>query len=63
MITIHRINGEEFILNEKHIEIMEARPDTVITLTNDRKYVVKESVSEVLELIREVRERNLLDGE
>jgi len=55
MIKVHRLNGEEFMLNERHIEIMEELPDTVVTLTNDRKYIVKESVDEILGLIREYR--------
>ncbi len=55
MIKVHRLNGEEFMLNERHIEIMEELPDTVVTLTNDRKYVLKESVAEILGLIREYR--------
>lgn len=57
MITLHRMNGEEIILNENHIEIMESRPDTVITLTNDRKYVIKESVPEIIALIQDEQRR------
>lgn len=53
MIRVHRLNGEEFILNPNHIELVEARPDTVITLTNEHKYVVSEPVEEVLSMIRE----------
>ncbi len=53
MIKLHRFNGEEFFLNENHIEIMEAHPDTVITLSNDRKYLVRESIDEVIDLIRQ----------
>mgnify|MGYP001015833362 CR=1 FL=1 len=53
MIRVHRLNGEEFILNPNHIELVEARPDTVITLTNDHKYVVSVPVEEVLAMIRE----------
>ena len=33
MIKLHRINGEEFLLNSNHIEIVEEKPDTIITLT------------------------------
>ncbi len=53
MITLHRLNDEDITLNEFHIEKIEARPDTVILLTNDRKYVVKETVEEIIEKIRE----------
>jgi len=49
------MNGEEFMLNERHIEIMEEKPDTVVTLTNDRKYIVKESIEEILAKIREYK--------
>lgn len=47
MIELHRLNGIPFMLNHRHIELIEAHPDTVITLTNDRKYIVKESPDEV----------------
>ena len=53
MIKLHRLNGEEFILNPSHIELIEERPDTVITLLNDRKYVVKERAEEVTDLVIE----------
>ena len=50
MITLHRLNGKEFTLNADTIKFVEATPDTVITLvTNDEKFMVKESVQEVIE--------------
>jgi len=55
MITLHKLNGESFILNSHHIEIIESKPDTVITLTNDRKYIVQETVDEVIEMIQNRR--------
>ncbi len=55
MIRVHRLNGEEFTLNYRHIEIMEELPNTVITLTNEHKYIVKESIDEILKLIREYK--------
>ncbi len=51
MITIHRLNGTEFILNDLQIETMEATPDTIITLINEKKYVVKETTEEIVNLI------------
>ncbi|MDY6934094.1 MAG: flagellar FlbD family protein [Spirochaetota bacterium] len=53
MIILHKMNGDEFILNANHIETMEAKPDTVLTLTNDRKYLVKETIEEIIERIAE----------
>lgn len=52
MITLHRLNGSEFGLNEDHIETIEETPDTVILLTNDRKYIVKEKRDEIIRLIQ-----------
>jgi flagellar protein FlbD len=50
MITLHRLNGKEFTLNADAIKFVEATPDTVITLvTNDEKFMVKESVDEVIQ--------------
>ncbi|MCX8122827.1 MAG: flagellar FlbD family protein [Spirochaetes bacterium] len=53
MITLHKINGEEFILNANHIETIEAKPDTTITLINEKKYLVKETKDEVLAKVYE----------
>ncbi len=51
MITLHRLNGDQFNLNANKIETIEEKPDTTITLTNERKYIVKESMDEVLQKI------------
>lgn len=47
MIKLHRLNNSELMLNASQIETVEATPDTVITLINDKKIIVKESVDEV----------------
>lgn len=51
MIELHRLNGSYLMLNHKHIEIIESMPDTLITLTNDKKYIVKETPAEIREKI------------
>lgn len=48
MIYVTRLNGEKLVINIDLIEIMEQTPDTIITLTTGKKYVVKEN----LEIIR-----------
>ena len=48
MIHVTRLNGSELVLNAELIETVEATPDTVISLTNDHKWVVRESVDEVV---------------
>jgi flagellar protein FlbD len=53
MIVLHKLNGTEFTMNSDHIEIIEETPDTVITLTNEKKYIVKESLDEIIDKIIE----------
>ena len=55
MIRVTRLNGDEFALNPDLIERVEAHPDTVAFLVDGTKYVVRESVDEVLQAIREYR--------
>jgi flagellar protein FlbD len=51
MIILHRLNGQEFVLNASQIETVEAKPDTTITLINEKMYIVKESLREVINLV------------
>jgi flagellar protein FlbD len=55
VIRVTRLNGEQFALNPDLIERVEAHPDTVAFLLDGTKYVVKESVDDVLQEIREYR--------
>lgn len=48
MISLHRLDGKEFVVNVHLIETVEATPDTVITLTSGHKYVVQEPVAAVV---------------
>jgi flagellar protein FlbD len=48
MIKVTRLNGKEFVVNAELIQYVEATPDTVITLVNHEKLVVKEPVDEVI---------------
>ena len=49
MIILHKLNGDEIVLNAVQIEVVEKKPDTTITLINEKKYIVKESMEEVIE--------------
>jgi len=55
VIRVTRLNGDQFALNADLIERLEAHPDTVAFLVDGTKYVVKESVDEVLQEMREYR--------
>ena len=52
MIMVTRINGvDRFYVNEDKIEFLEATPDTVVSLESGKKFVVMESIDEVIERI------------
>lgn len=51
MIQVTRLDGSKFILNSELIELIESNPDTVISLTTHRKFVVKESSEDLMERI------------
>jgi flagellar protein FlbD len=55
VIVLTRLNGPSFALNPDLIERVEATPDTVVTLIGGTKYVVSESVDELLERVRDYR--------
>ena len=52
MIHLHKLNGDSFVLNADHIEVIDTTPDTVITLSNSKKYIVKESAEEIINLTK-----------
>ncbi|MDA7025857.1 flagellar FlbD family protein [Bacillus sp. CLL-7-23] len=51
MIKVTRLNGQPFTLNAIFIEQIECFPDTTITLSNGKKFVVKENEDAVVERI------------
>ncbi len=57
MVILHRLKGAEFVLNADLIESIEANPDTVITLLNEKKYIVSEPVETVVEKVFQYKAR------
>lgn len=55
MVTLTRITGSTFALNPDLIERVDRTPDTVITLVDGTKYLVRESLDEVVALVIEYR--------
>lgn len=51
MIQLTRLNGPGFALNPDLIQRAEATPDTVVTLVDGTKYVVAESVEQLMERV------------
>ena len=54
MIKLHRLghDTEEFHLNPDIISVVEAHPDTVITLTTGVRVLVQETPEEITALVR-----------
>jgi flagellar protein FlbD len=55
VVILTRLNGNAFALNPDLVERAESTPDTVVTLVDGTKYVVRETVEELIEAIRRYR--------
>jgi len=62
MIELTGLNKEEFILNAEVIEKIETMPETLITLTNGKRYIVLESTEVVMQKILRYK-RKIFTGE
>jgi flagellar protein FlbD len=49
------LNGDELVVNAELIETLEATPDTVVTLTNGKRLVVRETVDELVQRVVEYK--------
>ena len=47
MITLTRLNGQQFVINAEKIRYVEATPDTVVCCDTGEKMMVKETIAEV----------------
>jgi flagellar protein FlbD len=61
MIQLTRLNNHPLVVNSDLIKFVEQAPDTVITLMNGDKIVVRESAQDVLERVVQFR-RAVLQG-
>lgn len=59
MIRLTRLDGSSVIVNADLIETVEATPDTVLHLVNGNRYIVHESVDELVEQVMAFRSRIL----
>jgi len=48
LITLTRLNGDEFVVNAEMIRTVEERPDTTIVLVNGETFIVREPMHEVV---------------
>jgi flagellar protein FlbD len=61
MIQLTRLNNSPLIVNSDLIKFVEQSPDTVLTLINGEKILVRETAEKVLERIVQFR-RTVLEG-
>lgn len=58
VIELHRLHGNgTFVVNADLVETVEATPDTVITMVTKRRFVVEDSVADVIDRIVAFRAR------
>ncbi len=57
MIELTKLNGLKFVLNCEFIESLEETPDTVISTTNGKKFLVSEKVDEIVEKVVEYKRK------
>lgn len=62
MIEVTRLNGTTVLINSDLIETVEETPDTVISLTTGRKFIVKESRQEVKNLVKSYKRDIFTNG-
>jgi flagellar protein FlbD len=61
MIKLTRTSGKEFILNADLIIEVQETPDTVITLNNGKKLLVKDSADDIINKVVTYR-RRIMNG-
>lgn len=57
MIKVTRINNSEIVINSDLIEFIESSPDTIISLTDGKKIIVKETPDEVINKVAMFRRK------
>ena len=59
MIELTRLNGNPLVVNSDLIKTAESSPDTMLTLINGEKLIVRENCAEVVERVLAYRARLL----
>ena len=55
MITLHKLNGSEFVVNAELIETLEPGPETMVLLATGNKLLVREKADEIVAKVVEYR--------
>lgn len=51
MIPLTRFNGTRFVINADLIKFVEETPDTIVTLRDGEKVIVREKADEIIRLV------------
>lgn len=62
MIKLTKLNGKTFVINAELIETAESTPDTVVTLTTGKKYIVKEKADDIIDKVIQYKKQIFCDG-
>ena len=57
MILLEKINGKKIVINAELIETIEETPDSVITFTNGKKILVKNSLEDIVRRVIEYKRK------
>ena len=57
MITVTHLDGETVIVNAGLIEFIESTPDTVISMATGKRFMVRESLTEVVDRVVAYQQR------
>ncbi len=52
MVKLHRLNGTPVFINFELVRWMDASPDSVLTFTDGKTLMVKESMDEILVILQ-----------
>ncbi|OQX58999.1 flagellar protein FlbD [candidate division KSB1 bacterium] len=57
MIKVTTLNGKELVINAELIETVEQTPDTIITLTTNKKLIVLEDADDIIDKVIEYKQK------
>ncbi|RKR75557.1 flagellar FlbD family protein [Frondihabitans australicus] len=57
MIVVTRLNDSQFAINPDLIERIHETPDTTLVMVDGAKYIVRETMAEVIDLVARYRSR------
>ncbi|PKL91635.1 MAG: endoflagellar protein [Candidatus Goldiibacteriota bacterium HGW-Goldbacteria-1] len=55
MIFVQRFDGKKIVVNGELIEMIETTPDTIITMTTGKKITVKDTVNEIVAMVKDYK--------